>query len=445
MKIASCASYLWFWIPLLHNTVPIMATPPLQPYDGDSPQFKPLHGLRHLQGSTCSPRDCVPTATNCVAECSGTSSKCAYSVPCTPETNKCKGCFGKQCKSVDCTPDGTNAFCTASCANGTFGPSCVKKGCTKDTNTGYCTTCVKGSNGNPNGCVRAEYCVPGADAQNSCVAECNNGRCVYAVSCVGGTCKDGVCTVQPIVAPSASPLQAPSLAPPLRLPPTPLVSSPRILRAGSVTGLFLTITYQWAESQGDLTSGVSFSGTPLTDCLDANPVYVTGSGRTMTYQWSATQADLDSGVASISSSRGVDCLGVSPPNETSETGVGNLGVNANGFGHREAFNINLGQAFVDGVWKRDTLIRLRTGWNKTGTGPVKVTLSTRRVLADGTVVHGTDSVSFGINSTANIPGNCAEDVGTIGVIRNPDGSVTIQANTQQSGDKSLIGEALRNP
>jgi hypothetical protein len=442
MKIAPSGSYLWFWFPLLHNTVPIIATLPLQPYNGDSPQFKPLHGLRHLQGSTCSPRDCFPTATNCVAECSGTPSKCAYSVPCTPETNKCKGCFGKQCKSVDCTPEGTNAFCTASCAKGTFGPSCVKKACTKDTKTGYCTTCVKGSNGNPNECVRAEYCVPGADAKNSCVAECNgNGKCAYAVSCVGGTCKNGVCTVQPTVAPSVSPSQAPSQAP-LRIPPTPLVSSPRILLAGSVTGLFLTITYQWAASQGDLNSGVSFNGTPLADCLSANTGYVTASGRTMTYQWSASQADLDSGAASINSSRGIDCLSVSPENETSG---GSLSDNANGFGHREAFTINLGQSFVDGQWKRDTLIRLRAGWASSGQGPVNVTLSTMQVLADGTVVHGTDSVTFATNSTVLNPGHCAAEVGTIAVVRNPSGSVTIQANTQLSGDKSLIGEALRNP
>jgi hypothetical protein len=260
MKIVCFGSSLWLWISLLHAMVSVAATSPSQPSAEDSPQLKPLRRLRHLrdlQSSACSPSSCLPTATSCVAKCSGTPSKCAFSVPCTPEVNKCKGCFCKQCKSVDCTPEGTNASCTASCAKGTYGPSCVKKACTKDAKTGYCTTCAKGKNGNPNECVQSDYCVPGADAKNSCVAKCNGyGQCMYTVNCVGGTCKNGICTIapssQPSEHPSVAPTQLPSQTPsqaPLKLPPSaPVVSSPDILLAGSVDGLFVTITYNWSVS-----------------------------------------------------------------------------------------------------------------------------------------------------------------------------------------------------
>jgi hypothetical protein len=162
----------------------------------------------------------------------------------------------------------------------------------------------------------------------------------------------------------------------------------------------------------------------------------------MTYQWSASQADLDSGVAFLRSTQGVDCLSANPD---TLTGGGNLSVDANGFGRREAFTVNLGQSFVDGQWKRETMIRLSAGWASPGKGPVNVTVSTMQVLDDGTIVHGNDSVTFTFNSTGRVPGQCAAEVGTIAVVRNPSGNVTIQASTQQSGDSGFIGEALRNP
>jgi hypothetical protein len=230
---------------------------------------------------------------------------------------------------------------------------------------------------------------------------------------------------------------------PVKLPLATVVSSPRTLLADSVNGLHLTITYQWAASEGDLDSGVYFlNGAPLPDCLSANTAYVTGSGGTMTYQWSASQADLDSGVAFLRSTQGVDCLSANPD---TLTGGGNLSVDANGFGRREAFTVNLGQSFVDGQWKRETMIRLSAGWASPGKGPVNVTVSTMQVLDDGTIVHGNDSVTFTFNSTGRVPGQCAAEVGTIAVVRNPSGNVTIQASTQQSGDSGFIGEALRNP
>jgi hypothetical protein len=382
MKIVCYGSSLWLLTSLLHTMVSIAATLPSQPPDEDSPQLKSLRGLRYLrdlQSSTCSPSSCLPTATNCVAKCSGTPSKCAYSVPCTPEINKCKGCFCKQCKSVDCTPDGTNAFCTASCAKGTYGPSCVRKACTKDTKTGYCTTCAKGKNGNPNECVQSDYCVPGADVKNSCVAKCNSyGQCVYTVNCVGGTCKNGICTI----APSSQPSEHPSVAPtqlPSQTPSQAVVSSPGILIAGSIDGLFVRITYNWSLSQDNLDSGVSF----------------------------------------LNSSQGADCL-------SANSDYLNFGGNVIGFGGSETITVNLGQSFADGQWKRDTLIRLRAGWASSDQGVANVTISTMQALGNGTTVNSTSSISLVIDPTGHIPGQCAAEVATISVVRNPSGIVTIQ-------------------
>jgi hypothetical protein len=112
----------------------------------------------------------------------------------------------------------------------------------------------------------------------------------------------------------------------------------------------------------------------------------------ITYSWSVTRqfADLDGGMYFLGIGRGYDSWPSNDP-YMSRTRDGR------GATDREEFNVKLGKALADGKWNGSTTVQLRASWYGRDDGQANATLSTKRVLPNGTAINDNNAISFGID------------------------------------------------
>jgi PT repeat len=158
-------------------------------------------------------------------------------------------------------------------------------------------------------------------------------------------------TKQPTKSPSKAPTKQPTKAP-TRVPTNAPVRTFWSLSSNNVQDLVLFITYSWSVS--------------------------------------SQTADLDGGLFFLGIGGG---YGNWPKNDPymSYTRDGR------GATDSEEFNVKLGRAFADGKWSGSTTVLLRASWFGRDHGQANATLSTKRVLPNGTTINDNNAISFVID------------------------------------------------
>jgi hypothetical protein len=91
----------------------------------------------------------------------------------------------------------------------------------------------------------------------------------------------------------------------------------------------------------------------------------------------------------------------------------------------ENLDVYLGKSFADRQWNGSTAVELRAGWVESDFGQAVVTMSTSRVLANGTMVSDNNSIFFGIRLRIGQYNVCAPPVATATVDIGLNGQVSI--------------------
>jgi hypothetical protein len=185
-----------------------------------------------------------------------------------------------------------------------------------------------------------------------------------------------------------SPTKSPT-KPPTKQPTKAPVDPSWRLRSESVQGLVLHITFSWSVDS------------VLTDD-SLNPL----------------TADLDGGVYFLGNGQGLFC------NPQSSTYMSFSG-DSYGPNGSENFDVYLGKSFADRQWNESTAVELRAGWVESDFGQAVVTMSTSRVLTNGTMVNDNNSISFGIRPRIGQYNVCAPPVATATVDIGLNGQVSI--------------------
>jgi hypothetical protein len=148
---------------------------------------------------------------------------------------------------------------------------------------------------------------------------------------------------------------------------------------------------------------------------------VTGLVLYIAYGWSgkSERYDLDGGVFFLGGARGPTC---EPHVSTYMSFSGDV----YGPSGKEEFNVNLGKALVDGKWSGSTTVQLRAGWfDSDSGGQATITMSTKRVQANGASVEDNNAISFVFNPPSRQAYfECAPPVADAKVVIGTDGSVT---------------------
>jgi hypothetical protein len=140
---------------------------------------------------------------------------------------------------------------------------------------------------------------------------------------------------------------------------------------------------------------------------------------TVTFSWTFSDLNLDSGIFFLGFGQGVFCT-------TKNTTYLTFSGDNTRFGGSESYTVALGRALADGQWSGSTSVQLRAGWNgAVFLGLATVTMSTERVLANGSVVSDNNVISFSINPRVRRCGQCSLEIAIATVMQGMDGKVMI--------------------